>query len=144
MSVTVVSEPESVLRNWRIRILNGVLLVVAAVSVPAYVVMLSNAVSRADLRPFALVFSIIEVLLLAVVVFRRINFRIRVFGLLLFGYAATIVNLGISGLRGAGPLYLLVIPILALILMGRRAGILATAFSLLIAALAAMMFELGC
>jgi signal transduction histidine kinase/CheY-like chemotaxis protein len=143
MSVTVVSEPESVLRNWRIRILNGVLLVVAAVSVPAYAMMLFNTVSNADQWPFALVFSIIEVLLLVVVVFRRINFRIRVFGLLLFGYAAAIANLGISGLRGAGPLYLLAIPILALILMGRHAGILATAFSLLVAALAATIFELG-
>ena len=44
MSATIAVETESVLRNWRIRILNGFLPVVAAVSLPAYAAMFLNAV----------------------------------------------------------------------------------------------------
>jgi len=59
------------------------------------------------------------------------------------GYAAAIVNLVNTGLGGASPLYLLGIPILALILVGRRAGILASVLSAILATVIAVLVDRG-
>ena len=80
---------------------------------------------------------------MVVAFYRALNFRIRVVTLLMIGYAAALVKLFLSGLYGSAPLYLLVVAIVALVLMGRRAGIIATIISVLLATLFAILFSQG-
>jgi hypothetical protein len=90
-----------------------------------------------------LLFGVVELFLIAVAVLRRLPFNLRVGGLWLVGYIAAILNLSRTGLSGAGPLYLLVIPILMLILVGKRASFLTAIFSGLLVVGSAILVELG-
>src|SRR4030066_7227 len=131
------------LREWRTRILNGFLIVVAIASVPAFIVTILRSLNTPSFWSITIPFSVAELILIVLAIYRRLDYRIRVVTLLVIGYAATILSLRLGGLLGAAPLYLLVIPIVALILVGSRAGILATIFSGFLAALFAFLFNQG-
>lgn len=137
------SDPESVLHQWRITILNSFLVIIVIISIPAVVAIIAKAISTPGLRPLAISISVVELLLIGLVVLRSVNYGIRLGVLLFAGYAAAILNLISTGLAGSGLLYLLVIPILALILMGKRAGILVAAFSAFLAAIFALLVNQG-
>ena len=134
---------ELVLQEWRTKILNGFLLVVAIVSVPAYIATIFRGAVSDNFLSVVIPFSIVELVLMVVTFYRALNFRIRVITLLLIGYAAAMVNLLLGGLYGSAPLYLLVVAIVALVLMGRSAGIIATVISVLLATLFAILFSQG-
>ena len=134
---------ELVLQEWRTKILNGFLLVVAIVSVPAYIATIFRGAVSDNFLSVVIPFSIVELLLMVVTFYRALNFRIRVVTLLLIGYAAAMVNLFLGGLYGSAPLYLLVVAIVALVLMGRQAGIIATIISVLLTTLFAILFSQG-
>ena len=134
---------EMMLREWRTKILNGFLIIVAIASVPAFIVTITRSLTSPSFWSIAIPFSVVELILIVLAVYRALNFRIRVIGLLLIGYAAAIFSLRIGGLLGAAPLYLMVVPIVALILVGRQAGILATIFSAFLASLFAFLFNQG-
>ncbi len=136
-------DPAEVLQQWRIRITNNFLVIIAIAAVPAWVTIVVSAVSAPDLWPVALLFAAGGLALIALAALRRVDIRIRLFGVVLIGYAAAIVNLLTRGLVGAGPLYLLTIPVLALILMGRRAGILASVLSTILATVFVTLIDRG-
>jgi PAS domain S-box-containing protein len=133
----------ALLEKWRTRILNGFLTIVVLVMAPALAAILLSAISAPEMRPIAVVFSLIGLFLIALTVSRRINIKLRVLGLLVLGYAAGIFNLLFGGLGGAGPLYLLTLPIMALILISRRAGVLASILSALLALAYSILFNQG-
>jgi hypothetical protein len=81
--------------------------------------------------------------LIALAVLRRLPINLRIGGLWLIGYTAAILNLARTGLSGAGPLYLLVIPILVLILAGKRASFMTAIFSGLLATGSAALVSQG-
>jgi signal transduction histidine kinase/CheY-like chemotaxis protein len=132
-----------VLHKWRTAILNGFFTIAAIVSIPAIAAIIARAVSAPETWPQAISFSVVELILIALAILRGLPIWIRVCGLCLIGYAAAIMNLTNTGLSGAGPLYLLVIPILMLILVGRRAGILTSALSALLAVVTAVLIDQG-
>ena len=134
---------ELLLQEWRTKILNGFLLVVSIVSLPAYIATISKGVSTENFWALILPFSAVEVILLVLTFYRKLDMRVRVGGLLVIGYAAGIVNLRLSGITSTAPPYLMVVPIVALILMGRRAGIITTIISALLMALFAILINLG-
>lgn len=136
-------DPQTILRQWRTKILNVFLGVVAVASIPAIGNIIVNALSDPSLRPIAVAFSVAEFFLLALAVLTRLPLNIRVAGLGVIGYSAALLNLAIRGLSGAGPLYLLVIPILLLFLAGKRASIITAVFSGLLAAGTAFLVEQG-
>jgi PAS domain S-box-containing protein len=138
-----VDDPQTILRQWRIRILNVFFGVVAVISLPAIGTIVISAVSEPEIRPMAIAFSVIELFLIALAVLRRLPINFRVGGLWLIGYIAAILNLVRTGLSGAGPLYLLVIPILILILVGKRASFFTALFSGLLAIGCAILAEQG-
>lgn len=131
------------LNRWRATILNGFLAIAAAIALPAVASIIANAISRPETWPLAILFSVAEIILICLAVFRRVPFWVRIGGFLLLGYAAAVVNLANTGLAGGGPLYLLAIPVLALILAGRRVGLITTALSALLAAGVAVMINQG-
>jgi PAS domain S-box-containing protein len=136
-------DPQTILRQWRIKILNVFFGVVAVISLPAIGTIIISAVSEPEIRPIAIAFSVVELFLIALAVLRRLPISVRVGGLWLIGYIAAILNLSRTGLSSAGPLYLLVIPILILILMGKRASFFTALFSGLLAIGCAILIEQG-
>lgn len=136
-------DPQTILQQWRTKILNVFLGVVAVASIPAIGNIIVNALSDPSLRPIAVAFSVAELFLLVLAVLTRLPLDIRVAGLGVIGYSAALLNLSIRGLSGAGPLYLLVIPILLLFLAGKRASIITAIFSGLLAAGTAFLVEQG-
>ena len=134
---------DMVLYEWRTKILNGFLNIVAFASVPAFIVTIIRSLTSPSFWSIAIPFSVVELILIVLAIYRTLDFRIRVIGLLLVGYAAAIFSLRLGGLLGAAPLYLLVVSLVALILMGRRAGIICTIFSGLLASLFAFLFNQG-
>ena len=136
-------DPETVLQHWRITILNSFFLIAAVVSLPAFAAIIVNAISKPDTWRIASAFSVVETLLILLVALRGLPFSLRMAGLWLLGYTAAIINLVNMGLVGAGSLYLLVMPILVLILMGRRAGFFTALFSAVLATVFAVLIERG-
>jgi signal transduction histidine kinase len=134
---------EMVLSQWRTKILNGFLIVVVIASIPAFAVTILRSLGSPSFWSIAISFSIVELIGIVLAVFRKLNFKIRVIGLLVVGYAAAIFSLRLGGLLGAAPLYLMTIPIVGLILMGRRVGIITTAISAILAILFAYLFNQG-
>ncbi|HSJ56181.1 MAG TPA: GAF domain-containing protein, partial [Anaerolineae bacterium] len=143
MDATQSSETEIVLRAWRTRILNGFLTLAAVVAVPAVAAAIITAISRPETWPSAILFSVVALVLIVLAVFRGVDITIRVYGLVLLGYSAAVVSIGSYGLSTAAPLYLLAMPILTLILVGRRAGIAAALLSAILAILFTLLFEWG-
>jgi signal transduction histidine kinase len=130
-----------VLQEWRTKILNGFLIIVAIASVPAYITTVVRSFTSTSFWSVVVPFTIVELVLIVLAIFRRLNFSIRTITLLVIGYAAAIFSLRLGGLLGAAPLYLLVVPIVALILLGRRAGIATTILSAFLASLFAFLFN---
>ncbi len=116
-------EPGTVLQRWRERVLNGYLFVVLIVSFPAVLAVIFNVMIDMERMVTAIPFFFAEILLIILTFFRGIPYRVRVAGLLLATYLAASFNFYLNGFSGAGQLYLLIIPILALILGGKRIGL---------------------
>jgi signal transduction histidine kinase/CheY-like chemotaxis protein len=134
--------PEVMLREWRAKILNGFILVAAVLSIPAFVMSIYRAAPRLDWFAITILVGV-EGLFICLAAFRRISYRLRVGGLLAIAYALGLVNLQFYGILSLGPYYLLTAPVIALVLIGRRSGILAAVFSALLAGLTAYQQYLG-
>ncbi len=143
MDKDINQDREMVLRDWRTKILNGFLIVVAIASMPAFIVTVIRSLGSTSFWSIVIPFSVVELILIVLAIYRALDYRIRVVGLLLVGYAAAIFSLRLGGLLGAAPLYLMVVPIVALILVGRQAGIYTTIFSAFLASLFAYLFNRG-
>ncbi len=130
--------PDSVLSQWRLSILNIFLIITVLFSIPAIVSIAINAGANPENRNIAVPFVIIEVFLIVIAVFRKIPYIVRMLGFIAVGYVATIFNLFLTGFSGAGPLYLLVLPILSLILVGKRAGVITAVINAILASATAI------
>jgi PAS domain S-box-containing protein len=132
-----------VLRAWRTRILNGFIALVSIAAAPAWVITVVGVAQTPQRWPLTILFSVAFFLLVAMALARGLDPRVRAWVLLLVGYGAATANLWLSGLLGAGPWYLLILPVLALILAGVRAGILTALLSTLLLAVFVIAFERG-
>jgi PAS domain S-box-containing protein len=124
----------AVLKAWRARILTGVLAIIAFAALPAWAMTIINLTREPGGTLLAVLFSAVFAVVAALAVARRLDARLRAWGLLLVGYAAGTANLLANGLLGAGPSYLLLLPVAALILIGVREGIVTSVLSALLAA----------
>src|SRR4030065_1429053 len=97
---------EVVLRDWRTRILNGFLIVVAIASVPAFIVTILRSLNTPSFWSITIPFSVAELLLIVLAIYLRLDYRIRVVALLVIGYAATILSVRLGGFAGGAPLFL--------------------------------------
>lgn len=124
-----------VINDWRRQILNGLLSVLAIIATPAYIMIIVNT-STGRLKPeIAALFSIIFLSILVLALIRKIPYLVRAWGILSIGCAAGILNLLIIGNQGAGPWYLLVMPIFGFVLLGMWEGIGLAIFNFLVTAL---------
>lgn len=135
-------DPEEVLRDWRTKILNGFLIIVAIAASVMTVVSILDAISRPGQWPSVIVYSILDLMLIALSIF-KIDYRIRAWGVLLVPYAVGLTALASFGLGSSGRLYLLVLPIGALILIGVRSSIFMSVLSILTMAVFALLADRG-
>lgn len=82
---------------------------------------------------------VVYLLILALTLLRRLDFRLRAAGLILLGYGVGIYALAGQGLVGDGTLVLLTLPALGILLLGGRTGTLLAGISLLIYASFALL-----
>jgi PAS domain S-box-containing protein len=113
-----------VLNEWRTHIFNVFMLVAVIVTLPAIVLTIFSAVKIGiGINPSIILLIAVELILIILAIFRRINYLVRVIGLLIIGCTAGITNFFLSGFSGPAPIYLILITIFALILIGKRAGV---------------------
>ncbi len=129
------------LHAWRTRILNGLLIIVAVLTVPPLALLVATA--KPEDTPALMIYGSLAVVVVVLAIFRRLDVRIRAWGLLLVGYSGGILSLVRGGLAGDGRIYLMALPALALILVGRRSGIAMTAISLITLFVFAGFAQLG-
>lgn len=131
------------LQAWRIRVLD---ILLAVVSVAATVVVLNSlvhAIQDPSLWPQTTPFLLSYAILLVLTLWRRLDFRIRAWGLLVLGYAVGALYLAILGLLGNGTVFMLALPALGVILLGFRSGLAMAGLSLLLYAVFALLAHLG-
>ena len=124
-------DPEVVLQNWRTRNLNGFLVIVGIIVVAMTVVTVLDALSRPGQWPAVIVYLILTVVMIGLVVFRGIDYRIRAWGTLLVPYIVGVTAMATFGLGSSGRLYMMAVPIVALILIGTRPGMIMSVVSIL-------------
>lgn len=124
-------DPEVVLREWRIKILNIFLALVAIAAGVMTVVTIVDAISRPGQWTAVIVFVVMEIGLVTLAIFRQLDYRMRAGGILAIPYLAGLTALAANGLGSSGRIYLIAVPVGALILIGIRAGILTSLISIL-------------
>ena len=131
MDATNSSESGAVLREWRTKILNVFLAIVAIAATAMTGAGILDAISRPGQWPSVIIFSILTLMLAALALLREIDSRIRAWGVLVVPYVVGVTTLASYGLGSSGRLYLLALPVGALILIGVRSGIIMSAISVL-------------
>ncbi len=136
-------DPEVVLQNWRTRILNGFLIVVVVIVVAMTIVTILDAISRPGQWPVVILDIILCLVMIGLGIFRKIDYRIRAWGTLLVPYIVGITAMATFGLGSSGRLYMMAVPIAALILIGTRPGMIMSAVSILTIVLFAVLADNG-
>jgi signal transduction histidine kinase len=123
VDVTNSSDIEAVLREWRTRILNVFLAIVTVAAAIMMATAILDAMARPGQWPTVALFGVLMLMLAALAIFRRVDARIRAWGVMLVPFLIGVIDLASYGLGGDGRLYLLSVPIGVLILIGVREGI---------------------
>ncbi len=131
------------LQPWRIRALNALLIAVCVAVTPRIVKSVIEAVTDPRWWPQTIPFVVVYLLLVALAIFYRLDFRLRAGGLLLIGYGFALLTMGMFGLVGNGPLTLMALPILSLLLIGARSGMAMTGLSVLTFAAFTLLARMG-
>lgn len=109
--------------GWRARAAHLVLIVVALAGLPAWGSVIWNGLRAGEMSPVLWIYLIVYVAITALAFLPGIDHRLRIWGLLILGYANGCASMARLGLTGSGRLYLLALPIFATVLAGRRAGL---------------------
>src|SRR5512138_2443661 len=134
---------ETVLHQWRTRILNSFLIIVAIAAGAMLFANVADALARQGQWPAVIVFSLLEVVLVVLAAFQRIDYRIRAWGVLLVPYAVSVTALASYGLGSSGRIYLVALPIGALVLMGVQSGLIMSIVSVLTMVVFALLADRG-
>ncbi len=124
---------------WQARALNVLLIVLTVTATPVIIATGVEAIRYPERGAALPLFGVLYGVLFLLAVLRRIPHRLRLIGFLLVGYGVAVIAFLRGGLVGDGRLYLMILPLLAMVLSDLRTGLLAGLFSLLIH-LAFMLF----
>ena len=92
------TETETLLQQWRTRILNWVLTILALTLIPVIITMYLRDLANPSQWGYIYALTAIGGVLIVVAVFRNIAYLIRVLCIVLLGFAAGIINLRMTGL----------------------------------------------
>jgi len=131
------------LHLWRVRVLDALMFVVAVIASPVVLLTIFEAIRNPDQWFAAVSFTTLYLLLVLLVLARSVSFHLRAWSFLLLGYGASALSCARGGLAGDGRVFLLALPMLALILVGLRSGLIAAAMSLLFFSAFAVAAQIG-
>jgi PAS domain S-box-containing protein len=117
------------LRRWRERALNWLLLIVSVIGLPAVGLLVNDYFHNPGDWTTLLQVGLF-LLLVILAVFRRLGHDFRAWGLMFVVYAFGVLAMARGGLIGVGRQYFLILPIIAIILVGVRSGIVLTLFGI--------------
>lgn len=137
------STSTSPLQAWRTSVLNVLLTIAAIATLPVLGYVFLQAFQIPGQWPAAAAFTLCYLLVAVLTLGRRLDVRVRAWGFLLVVYAVGTLALARGGLAGDGRTYLLALPVLAVILIGVRSGLVMTAISLTTYAVFAALAHLG-
>ncbi len=120
---------ERLIHEWRLRVFNRFVMILAVLGFLASVPIVFSIIGHTVDWSLASIYLAAELLLLIVALSRGLNMHLRVGAVLMVGYGVAILNTLMFGISGPGISYFLVIPIIALIFAGKRAGIIIAIFS---------------
>ncbi len=122
---------DSLLNEWRARVLRVVLMVMTVVGLPILVVAIAGGWQDPAQRPAMLLYVLLYVILIAITYLRQVPAQVKGWVILVLLYVVGAVALVRGGLPGAGREYLVLLPIVALVLVSVRSGLVMTLLSLL-------------
>jgi len=125
------TKADEVLKDWRARAVTIMLYIVAVIALPTTISTAVYAFSQSMWEQGIIIIALYLLLALAAV-FKGLDYRLRASFILAASYLMAVLNMVNFGITGAGPLYLLATPVLALLLIGTHAGWICTAISALI------------
>ena len=132
-----------ILENWRTSAINTLLAMAALTISPALIVVVFRAFRDPESLPTALAYLGSYLCLVALTVFRKIDFRLRTWGLILLAYLTGLLAMALGGLVGDGRVWFITVPVLALILISVRAGIFMAVLNMLSYLFFAVAAQLG-
>jgi hypothetical protein len=135
-------EVYDVLRQWRTRAVTIMLYIIVVLALPAYVGSVIQWGKLGNWLSISLV-TVVYLSIVVVTVFRKLKYRLRAAIFLSAGYLMAAVNLASTGLASSGRIYLVVMPIIAFILVGTRAGWITTILSALVYAVFCILLYAG-
>ena len=138
-----VTEKTDLLQEWRTRVLNTFLIVVAVASTIMTIVTVIDALSRPDQWLAVTFYLVLNAILIIFAIFRRIDIRIRAWGVLLVPFVVALTALVTNGLGSSGRFYFLALSVGALILIGPKSAIFMSALSTLTMVVFTVFAKLG-
>jgi GAF domain-containing protein len=135
-------DPDALMRNWRERVVQSLLLALLAIGLFAVI---AEVALSAHLRRWGpiVALGITYLVLTAITFLRRIPTAVRVATLLALLYFLGLLGLSQSGLGGDGRMVMLVLPLLALTLVGSRAGAIMLGICTLTLVISAVLMSTG-
>jgi len=140
-SVTATLETE--LRAWRVRVLDTLLTVVIVAAAPLMAINGVHAVQMPAQWPSELSYLVLYLVIVGLRIFRQLGPRVRAWGLVLVGCVVGAQALAVGGLAGDGRVILLAVPMLALVLIGVRPGLIVAGVSMFVFAVCAVTAHVG-
>ena len=120
------------LKEWRSRAATIILYVIVAAGALANLIILAEALRTGFWLKLGIMI-VVYIMVIVLAVNKGLDYRWRGWGVVAVAYfIVAITQLSSTGLEGIGRIYLLVTPLCALILIGNRAGLIATALSIVI------------
>ena len=122
---------EDVLKEWRTRAVTITLYILVAVALPAVILTAARELSLGSWI-YSVIASGAYLLLVLVTFLSSLDYRLRAATILAAGYVLAAISLARFGLTGPGALFLVTMPVVSIVLIGSRAGWIATALSIMI------------
>ncbi|MBN2004085.1 MAG: response regulator [Anaerolineae bacterium] len=134
---------EQTLKTWRLRALNIILTVTSTLALLIIIVMVIRAFRDPTQWPGVRNFIIIYLFMVTLTVYRKLDVRIRGWGAILIPYITGIAGMLRVGLMGSARLYFFLFPVMAMILIGMRSGLVAAGLSVLTMVAFTVLGQLG-
>jgi len=125
------SEVVAELNMWRNQVINILISITALAFSPAIVIWIIQFSRNPAGWQVSLFYLIIYVWVVGLAFSRGLDYRVKAWSIVLLCYATGVMALVLGGLAGDGRVYLMTVPILALILVGAPAGLTMAGLSLL-------------
>jgi len=129
--------------RWRSRAMTIIMIVVTVTSLPAYASVFITVLKRGSAVPAEWIYLAVYLMSLALACLPFLDYRLRAWGLMALSYVNASASFMRLGLAGSGRLWLIVMPVIAAVILGARAGYATGALSLAVYASFSALAHLG-